>query len=231
MIDALLGVIGPGALMVPTFSFLGFQPVFDPRTTPSEMGLITETARRRQGAVRSLHPRHSVAVIGAHAKELTSGHLAAGAMGKGSPPDKLAKRGGYMLLLGVEHRANSIIHVAEVYAEVSYLGVPRSPGFPEEAVVRIPTGEEVTVSLMPIPTCGRGFGKLEPILRAKGLIRYGKVGNADCQLMRAQEVIDAAVEMLQRDPGALLCDIPDCWACERKRERIEAAHALSTTMR
>jgi aminoglycoside 3-N-acetyltransferase len=208
--------------MVPTFSFLGFQPIFDPRTTPSEVGLITETARRRPGAVRSLHPRHSVVVFGAHAEELTAGHLAAGALGKGSPPDRLAKRGGQVLLLGVDQRVNSIIHVAEAYAEVPYLGAPRSPGFPEEAAVRTPNGERITVSLMPIPTCSRGFGKLEPVLREKGAIFYGQVGYANCQLVKAQDVIDIAVELLVGDPRALLCDVPDCWACARKREMIMA---------
>ena len=224
VIDAFLDVLGrSGSLMLPTFSFLNFQPVFDPQTTPSEMGLITETARRRPGAVRSQHPRHSVVVIGANAEELTSGHLEAGALGVGSPPDRLAKRGGYLLLVGVDHVANSTIHVAEAHAKVPYLGAPRSPGFPEEAVVRLPTGEEITVSLMPIPTCSRGFPKLEPLLREKGLIRYAKVGNAHSQLMRAQDVIEVATELLQRDPRTLLCDLPECWACARKRERINAA--------
>jgi aminoglycoside N3'-acetyltransferase len=135
----------------------------------------------------------------------------------------LAREGGRVLLLGVRHEANSIIHVAEAYAEVPYLGAPRSPGFPEEATVRVPGGEVVTVGLLPIPTCSRGFGKLEPLLRAKGLIRYGRVGRARCQLMRAQAVIDVAVEILRRNPRFLLCDVPGCWACARKREMIAAA--------
>jgi aminoglycoside 3-N-acetyltransferase len=163
--------------------------------------------------------------MGVDAEELTSGHLAAGALGKGSPPDKLAKRGGYVLLLGVDHRVNSIIHLAETYAGVPYLGAPRSPGFPEEAVVRMPTGEEIAVSLKPIPTCSRGFEKLEPVLKQKGLICHGQVGDADCQLMKAQDVIDVAAEILKRDPRALLCDVPGCWACARKREKIKAAES------
>jgi aminoglycoside 3-N-acetyltransferase len=224
VIDALLSVLGPeGALMLPTFSFLNFQPVFDPRTTPSEMGLISERARQRAGAVRSLHPRHSVTVIGPGAEELTRGHLQAGALGVGSPPDRLAARGGYLLLLGVDHVSNSIVHVAEAHARVPYLGTQRSPGFPEEAVVRLPDSREITVSLMPIPTCSRGFPKLEPVLKQRGLIRYGKIGNAASQLMRAQDVIDTATELLRADPGALLCDHGDCWACDRKRERIVEA--------
>jgi len=198
-------------------------PVFDPRATPSEMGLVTETARRRPGAVRSQHPRHSVVVIGANAEELTSGHLEAGALGLGSPPDKLAKRGGYLLLLRVDHVANSAIHVAEAHAKVPYLAAPRSPGFPEEAVVRLSTGEEITASLMPIPTCSRGFPKLEPILREERLIRYAKVGDAHSQFVRAQDVIEIATGILQRDPRTLLCDLPDCWACARKREMINTA--------
>lgn len=211
--------------MLPTFSFLNFQPVFDPETTPSEMGLISETGRRRPGAVRSLHPRHSVVVLGSRAEQLTAGHLEAGALGVGSPPDKLAEQGGYVLLLGVDHVANSLIHVAEAHARVPYLGAPRSPGFPEEAMVRLPGGKQISVSLMPIPTCSRGFPKLEPELRERGVIRYGLVGQAPTQLMRARDAIEIAAGLLRADPHALLCDRPDCWACDRKREGIEAALA------
>lgn len=120
VIDAILEVVGPkGTLMVPTFT--PRCSLFDVCKTPSEMGLITETLRRRPQAFRSWHPTHSVAAIGYSAEDLTRNHLKHRALGKGSPIDRLAKMGGYVLLLGVGHDVNSTIHVGEAWAEVGYI--------------------------------------------------------------------------------------------------------------
>lgn len=228
VIDAMMEVIGRGGLfMVPTFTFTNFTPFFDPQKTPSQMGLITETLRQRKESVRSLHPRHSVGVMGREAKQVVQGHLEAGSVGKGSPVDKLAKRGGYVLLLGVGHTVNTTIHTAEVYAELPYLyTVKDSPDFPQQAVVKIPDEDKsfrerkVKVELAPYPTCSEGFWKLEPVMRDKRQIRYGKVGQAHCQLMRAKDIIDTASSLLRKDPEALLCDEPNCYSCNEKRKFI-----------
>jgi aminoglycoside 3-N-acetyltransferase len=210
-----------GLFMVPTFTFTNFTPFFDCQNTPSQMGLITETLRLREDSVRSWHPRHSVGVLGEKAKQVVSGHLQAGSAGRGSPIDKLAKQGGYVLLLGVGHTVNTAIHTAEVYAELPYLyTVKDSPNFPEQAVVKIPKGEKIKVNLAPYPTCSEGFWKLEPVMRERDEIQYGKVGQAHSQLMRAQNVIDTASSLLREDPGALLCDNPHCYSCNEKRKEI-----------
>ncbi|MEA1965099.1 MAG: AAC(3) family N-acetyltransferase [Candidatus Aerophobetes bacterium] len=224
VIDAIMEVVGEdGLLMVPTFTFKGFIPYFEPHRTPSEMGLITEALRQRKESVRSWHPRHSVGVIGKNAKKVVKDHLKAGSLGKGSPPDKLAKRGGYALLLGVGHNVNSTIHTAEVYAELSYLyTVKDSPDFPEQAIVKTPAEEMIKVDLPPFPTCSEGFWKLEPVMRDRGKIRYGKVGQAHSQLMKSQDVIDTASSLLREDPGALLCDEPECYPCNEKRKVIRS---------
>ncbi len=222
VIDAIMEAVGEdGLFMVPTFTFTNFTPFFDPQTTPSQMGLITETLRQRKESVRSWHPRHSVGVIGKNAKEMVSEHLWSGSVGKGSPIDKLAKKSGYVLLLGVGYTANTTIHTAEVYAKLPYLyTVKDSPDFPEQAIVKTPSGEMIKVHLAPYPTCSEGFWKLEPIMRDKEQIRYGKVGQANSQLMRAQDVIDTASSLLRENPTALLCDESNCYSCHKKREFI-----------
>ncbi len=70
-----------GVLMMPTFSMSGSAleyarsgKVFNPRTTPSQSGLITEVFRRSPGVVRSLHPTHSVAVWGKDSEWWIDGH-------------------------------------------------------------------------------------------------------------------------------------------------------------
>jgi len=67
VIDALLDVLGPGGtLVVPTLTgteSLSAEnpPRYDPDATPCWTGRVPETLRRRPGAMRSLHPTHSVA--------------------------------------------------------------------------------------------------------------------------------------------------------------------------
>ena len=220
VIEAFLEVLGvSGTLMVPTFTFTNFQPLFDPENTPSEMGLITETVRQREDSIRSIHPRHSVAAIGRGAAELVQGHLSAGSVGVGSPVDKLSERGGYILLLGVGQNVNSIIHLAEVFADIPYLYTRERPDFPHTARVKY-DGYEKEISLAPSPGCSEGFEKIEPVLRNRGIIKDGTIGKARCQLMKARDVVEAAVELLTRNPEALLCDDDNCYSCAEKRKSI-----------
>jgi aminoglycoside 3-N-acetyltransferase len=220
VVDAILDVLGPhGLLMVPTFTFTNYKPYFDPEQTPSQMGIITETVRKEYHCFRSLHPRHSVGALGEGAESVVQGHLQAGSVGKGSPLDKLSKRGGYVLLLGVKHDVNTMIHAAEVRADLPYLySVKESPDFPEAAWVKSAHAGMIEVPLAPYPTCSQGFGKLEPIMHARGQLRYGNVGKAEVQLMKGRDVIDTGAAVLRGDPEALLCDRPNCYPCLQKRK-------------
>src|SRR5690349_3325295 len=93
-------------VVMPTFNYDRFE--FDPITTPSLTGAITEAFRKAPGATRSLHPTHSVCAIGPLAKELCRGHENTHPFGEASPLWKLWKRNGQILLIGVDHRASSM---------------------------------------------------------------------------------------------------------------------------
>jgi aminoglycoside 3-N-acetyltransferase len=219
VIDAILKVIGPdGTLVAPTFS--PNCAFFDVRRTPSKTGLITETLRRRPEAVRSWHPTHSVAAIGREAQALTRDHLQFRALGKGSPVDRLAKRGGYVLLLGVGHESSSTVHVGEAYAEVGYIDVPPYSHAITEADIIVPFGQPIHTRLFRQPGCSLGFVKLESYLRRQGAIRDGKIGQAPIQLMSAQAIIDAVVQVVKNKPDTLLCERPECWHCRNSRNRL-----------
>ena len=57
-----------GTLILPLFNFdFTTGTPFDSRTTPSQMGALTEVGRLHPGAVRTGHPIYSFAVIGAEA--------------------------------------------------------------------------------------------------------------------------------------------------------------------
>ncbi len=76
VITALMEAVGRrGSIFMPAFpmtgsmeSYLKSGSLFDVRTTPSQMGVISETFRRRDGVLRSLHPTSSVAGWGKDAE-------------------------------------------------------------------------------------------------------------------------------------------------------------------
>jgi aminoglycoside 3-N-acetyltransferase len=83
ILSLLQNVVGTkGTVLFPTYpnhkissyEYLLQGKTFDVRRTPSYIGLLTEFARRRPGALRSLHPTKSVCAIGRYARELTATH-------------------------------------------------------------------------------------------------------------------------------------------------------------
>lgn len=59
-----------GTLLLPLFNFDFTKGVpFDMRSTPSQMGSLTEAGRLAPGAVRTGHPIYSFAVLGKHAEQ------------------------------------------------------------------------------------------------------------------------------------------------------------------
>ena len=227
VVDALLAAIGPdGNLMLPTFNYTGniARPHFDPAVTPCLTGVIPELGRQRPGALRSLHPTHSVAVIGPRALELTCGHLDVRAFGIGSPLDRLAGLGGKVLLLGVGHASNSMVHVAEEHA-----GVPKAPGAGGQpwAQVKLPTGRVVAHQVDTSPSCGAAFGGVEGELRRRGAVRDARIRGAKVQLVEARDVIEAALALMAAKPDVLLCTWPECHRCSGTRENLRTMRAAS----
>lgn len=223
VIDALLEVLGPeGTLMVPTFTY---GPAhngipFNPETSVSVTGLVTETLRRRAGAVRSIAPVHSVAAIGRRAAELTRDHLYSTTLGRHSPFHRLAEWGGWVMLLGCDHNSNSLVHVAESLAEIPYIYTP-SPNAPDSFhSIRQRDGRVKKIQLTEFTGCSKAFFRAEAPLREAGLIRDGKVGQSTVQLMMASKVLQVLTPLLKADPGWLLCDKSTCAYCVPRKESL-----------
>jgi aminoglycoside 3-N-acetyltransferase len=66
IVQSFLNAIGPtGTLLLPAFNFnVRNGVVFDIRNTPSDMGIITESFRNRDGVIRTKHPFLSFVVGG-----------------------------------------------------------------------------------------------------------------------------------------------------------------------
>jgi aminoglycoside 3-N-acetyltransferase len=89
-------------------------PLFDPETTPSKTGLLTEIFRMQTGTLRSIHATHSLAASGALAEEICSGHYWHDTpCGSGTPYSRLVQRRAAVLLFGVTFHSYTLFHTAE----------------------------------------------------------------------------------------------------------------------
>ena len=223
VIDALLAVIGPaGNLMLPTFNYTRPlpEPYYDPQNTPGRTGIIPETGRKRPEAVRSLHPTHSVAVIGPGARQLTDGHLQTRALGRNSPVDRLAKAGGKVLLLGVAHISNSAIHIGEEYADI-----PKSSWYEPLPIIKVllPDGKIIEHQLDTSPSCSAAFNAVEYPLRQHNEINDLRIGAAKIQLVSGAAVVRRVKEMIEKKADILLCRWDGCKPCAGARKLLQAA--------
>jgi aminoglycoside N3'-acetyltransferase len=185
VVEALLEAIGPGGtLMMPSFNHRGAQ-VFNPLATPTTNGAIPDAFWRRADAVRSLHPTHALAACGPRAEEFCAGHLETGIWEQGSPIGRLIHGGGYILALGATHYTSTAYHVAENSVPCGCI----DPFGNLDKVVR-PDGrvEEVKGLAWRSAECPVSPRKLDAALDRRGLQRRGRVGNADCELVRALDL-------------------------------------------
>ncbi len=211
VVEALIESVSPGGTVImPTFNY-GTLP-YDPATTPSLTGAITEAFWRLPGAIRSAHPTHSFAGIGPLADQLLGVHDYDHTLGRRSPLWKLWERNSWVLLIGCDHTASSMIHVAEEATNVPHRGRTR--------VAHVQRGTEVTDVVVGRPGCSHGFNVIDEPLRAGGCVRETTIGNARLMLMRARDIVTAAGNLLKQDPAALLCDRPDCDRCAWGRKVI-----------
>ncbi len=210
VIDGLLAAAGPaGTVMAPTLT--GSEalspanpPRFDPAATPCWTGRIPETLSRRPGAVRSLHPTHSVAAVGADAAALTAGHArSVTPCDELSPYGALARRAdGYVLLLGVDHESSTLFHHVEELAGLPY---HMQPGFALATQVVGGVAQERPVMLHRYGAA-RCFNRMEPLFSALGIQRTGQIGAATVRLVHAAGMVAAVLAAVRADPSILLAD-------------------------
>lgn len=216
VIDALLSAVGEGGtVLFPTLTGSAKDgpeapPHIDLRDTPCWTGAIPEASRHHSGAIRSIHPTHSVTAIGARAEELTRGHeQSASPCDTHSPYVRLMEDGGKILLLGgVTHQSNTSLHALEELARVPY----HLQDAETDGIVILPDGRRVTVrnrlhlwqNRRRPEGWGRAFTRVSEPLVDSGNEVHGQVGASRATLISAAGMRDVVLPLLQRDPLHLL---------------------------
>ncbi len=201
VIDAILETVGPqGSVVFPTYSNnrenLERTPEeielgvtwkyrvlpYAPATASCWTGRIPDTFRRRKGVVRGTNPTHSLSAVGPKKHDLAEGW------------GGLLDLDGHILLLGVDLRCCSSMHLAE-----------RGVQLPERIMKRITPPaelrertrrENVHFGYGPYPA----FGLMEGPCSKHGIMRTCRIGEAEVKLLRLRELIDLYARALTDNP-------------------------------
>jgi aminoglycoside 3-N-acetyltransferase len=163
------------------------------------IGIVAETLRRYAAARRSNHPILSFA--GINADDILAAQAHADPL---APIGALAKRGGWAVLMGVDHTVNTSIHYAEKLAgRLPFIrwaltpgGIIECPGFPGDS---------------------SGFNMIEPHIAAH--THKIKVGEAIVRAMPLEPLFKVVKYLLRDDEFALLCNNLECERCGAYKHR------------
>ncbi len=215
VVEALLAAVGAtGTLVVPTQSahlsdparweappvppswvepIRRAQPLFHPALTPTRgMGQVADCLRRHPDAVRSHHPTVSFAACGPLASGLMAAHPLSPGLGEGSPLSRLYDADALVLLLGVDHRRDTSLHLAEHRA--SWPGKRRSV----EGAALLVEGQRRWVAYEDLELDDSDFAALGDAFAATAAERRGPVGAGSGRLCRQRALVDFAVDFFGR---------------------------------
>lgn len=232
VLDAWMEYFKDGLLLLPTHTWKTVNadnPVYNPYTTPSCVGLLTNMFMKRDGVIRSLHPTHSMSGYGKNAAEYLAGEEYNNTpCTPGGCYDRLKEVGGKVLLVGVGHERNTYIHSVE-----EVLNVPnRLSDMPMELVIELQEESNNSGKLPPYnrddgwkkhtdnklcrkvyvrkhynaqqPHISEDFVKLNQIFLDSGVVRKVKFGYADSLLCDAKGMFNIVRQVIAPDPECIV---------------------------
>ena len=209
VLDAWIEYFGHGLLLLPTHTWKNINsdsPVYNPKETPSCVGLLTNMFLKRDGVIRSLHPTHSMAGIGKKA----AGYLA-GEENNNTPCtpggcyDRLKDVGGKILLVGVGHERNTYIHSVE-----EVLNVPNRLSDMPVLMKIVQHGKKPVSVYMrkhynsQQPHISEDFVKLNRAFDECGAAVHTVFGSAECILCDARRIFEVTRHVIAPDPECLV---------------------------
>jgi aminoglycoside 3-N-acetyltransferase len=230
LVDALRAAVGEtGTIMIPTYTnsyprttdaFGRIQYYFDPATTPANTGVVAESIRQHDGALRSRHPNCSVAALGRLAQQFTASHdFTAPAY---LPYSCLAASGGKVLSIGIGDNLVGFRHEAQRLAGLLDV-VPlrhRTRFLDDSGRIKVFIRKDSGGCVAKLPN-------LVNVLRQEGLVNEGKVGQARSILVEADASLKVMTRLLKANTAAYLCDSFKCLWCRELERRMKLYDQIS----
>lgn len=195
-----------GNIALPTHSWEaiklgGEHTIFDPEKEPVCVGVLPEIFRKRKGVLRSLHPTHSIAIMGKDAEYFVKDeHLIDTPCGRKGCWGKLLDMDFKIMFLGCSTKRNTYLHGLE-----EWFGVPdRLTDEYQKLQIVMPDGTVFDRDMRRHHSSrdidpSNNYDKIQPYMEAKGFAVKGKFGNADCVIERAKDIYDVTVGLLEKN--------------------------------
>lgn len=190
-------------ILMPTFTFgFGRDRVWDYHQTRSEAGALTEFFRKCPGALRTIHPLHSLAVIGPHAHQFAES-AALSSFGPGSPYALLYDMEAIDIAIGIDLVGGAtFLHHTEEVAQVPYRFYKELPGeVLDQHGKKLPNtyrtyAREITNAY----EWDNNWSHVRDDLAAKGLVIQGRLKKVPLVAFRIKPTHDHFLARLQADP-------------------------------
>jgi aminoglycoside 3-N-acetyltransferase len=205
VIDSLLAVLGEGGtLIMPTFNFDFCKGIpWDIRSTPSQMGAITNIVREHPEVKRVFHPIYSFAILGKHATYLTEERYRS-SFGANSLFGKLRQLDGKIMIIGLSYtNSMTFFHHVEEMEGVDYRYMKDFTGLVTDhnGVTSKDTFTMLVRDLdMGVITEVDPMGSL---MEDAGIVTVRQIGESTVKLMKANDVYDFCASEMKRDPKLL----------------------------
>ena len=199
---AIKKVIGDGGTFVlPTFSYsFCHNEVYNPKTTRSDCGLLTEYAIRQKDIVRSLDPNFSIAAWGKLAEEYTENPTHE-SFGEGSFWTRILKSGGKIVCMNFDC-GSTFVHFVERSNSVPYRYNKAFNGtieFNNGEILKDYAVHYVFEGEQDYPT----FDRLDKKCREQGICKTTNLGKGTVLAMDINEYYNLICESLKSNPRFL----------------------------
>ena len=201
-----IGGLNVSTVLMPTFTFLFTETkYYNPDTSPSEAGLLTEAFRlmdfQGRKAIRTLNPMQSVAVVGKNDTMYTSiSSKCSTTFGDSSIFDLMLKQDAYCVLIGVDYDKCTFYHYLEEKFQVPFRFWKAFDGVIELNGKREKVNFKNFIRYLQYETNINHYGLL---LEERGLVKKINIGNAISRLFKVKDLYDLLSQEVQRDPFCL----------------------------
>lgn len=180
-------------------------PHYNPLTTRSLVGEITNAFWQRPGVMRSIHPTHSLAASGSASEEFLAGHVECDTpCGNATPYERLVQRDTSVLMFGATMDTYTLFHTAEDAASCPYLYCSQ----PYTLRAFDYDGELHVIKMrrqdMSVP---RRFEAMGGVLEGEGLLRRTRLGRGTLLFIESSRAVhEFVVDKLRHDPFYLVAE-------------------------